>query len=163
MSSWGPHCATNVQGPTHRMAPRAQLYLRLIYERARRGREPAHLSRGKVIRLSSFCLASKDAIFHQNDPSSACARAQGSACARAHMAVTHAKHAHIILHAIGDAHAACHAARAHMRRARGRDRLGPGSKEAWPAAQKQMGACFVHAVLPACHGMLFSTCMPHGM
>ena len=61
-------------------------------------------------------------------------------CARA-MAVMHAKHAHIILHATGDVHAACHAAHAHMRRARGQDRLGPGSEEAWPAAQKHVDAC----------------------
>ena len=109
--------------------------------RVRRGREPASLSRGKVSRLSSFCLASKDAVVHQNVPPSACARAHRSACARVHMAVTHAKHADIIIHASGDVHAECHASRAHMRRARGRDHLGPGSDEAWPAAQKHMDAC----------------------
>jgi len=42
-------------------------------------------------------------------------------------------------------------------------RLEPGSEEAWPAAQTPHRYVFVHAVLPPCHGMLFSTCMPHGM
>ena len=154
------------------VSPRQPLQNFVCNGQARRGRSRGGRStrpasgtayKRKVCRRFVFCLASKDAIFHQNDPSSACARAQGSACARAHMAVTHAKHAHIILHAIGDVHAACHAARAHMRRARGRDRLGPGSEEAWPAAQKHMRACFLRAVLPACHAMLFLMCMPHVM
>ena len=63
-------------------------------------------------------------------PPAACARAQRSACARVHMAVQHAKHADIMLHTTIDVHAECHASHAHMRRARGRDRLGPGSTEA---------------------------------
>ena len=132
-------------------------------QRPRRGREPAHLSTGKVCRPSAFCLASNGAVVHENNLPSACARAQGSACARVHMAVAHATHAGIILHTSANAHAACHAARARMRCARGRDRLGPAAHEAWPAAQTQMGACFVHAVLPACHEMLFLMCMQHGM
>jgi hypothetical protein len=67
-----------------------------------------------VSRLSVFCLASKDAVVHENNPPSACARVQGSACARVHMAVTHAKHADIILHTGGNAHAAWHTTCAHM-------------------------------------------------
>jgi len=51
----------------------------------RRGRQAAQLSRGKVCCLSVFCLASNDAVVHENDLPSACARAQGSACARVHM------------------------------------------------------------------------------
>ena len=42
-------------------------------------------------------------------------------------------------------------------------RLEPGSEEAWPAAQTQMDACFVPAVLPACHAMPFLMLMQHGM
>ena len=41
--------------------------------------------------------------------------------------------------------------------------LEPGSEEACPAAQMPNLCASLHAVLPACHGMLFSTCMPHGM
>ena len=39
----------------------------------------------------------------------------------------------------------------------------PGSEEAWPAAQKQMGAFFWHAVFSACVFILFLICMQHGM
>ena len=42
----------------------------------RRGWQAAQLSRGKVCCLSIFCLASNDAVVHENDPPSACARAQ---------------------------------------------------------------------------------------
>ena len=68
-----------------------------------------------------------------------------------------------MLHTTVDVHAECHASRAHMRRTRGRDRLGSGNKEAWPAAQKHMDACYLHAVLPACHAMLFLMFMQYGM
>ena len=38
------------------------------------------------------------------------------------------------------------------------------SKGAWLVAQTQMDACFVHAVLPACHAMPFLVrAMQHGM
>jgi len=50
-----------------------------------------------------------------------------------------------------------------MRRAPGRDRLGPGSEEAWPAAQTQIDACLLYSVLRACHAMLFLIFMPHAM
>ena len=72
----------------------------------RRGWQAAQLSRGKVCCLSIFCLASNDAVVHENDLPSACARAQGSACARVHMAVAHVYHAGVIIHVNGDVHAA---------------------------------------------------------
>ena len=79
-------------------------------------------------------------------------------------ATMHVYHACTILHIISDVHAACHGACAHVERAREAEiRLGPGSEEAWPAAQAAYRCAFSHAVFFAYHAIQFPICSLHGM
>ena len=78
--------------------------------------------------------------------------------------MAHVYHACIILHAMTDVHAAWHAARVRMDRAQDRSppRARPGSG-LLGGTKAELVRTHTHARLPACHDILLSRSMQHGM